>query len=116
MVNNLETMEVLKGSTNVEATTLATKVIGVLGGNFVVDDNWTANEANRCGIKVEGVIEIFPGRDGMHYGDWQRRLKVSSICGSSLSQRELGKLASILARMMKKWALKVRIALLVALE
>ena len=63
----MEASEVVKGRTNDEAS-MATKIPGVLGGNFVVNDYRAANEAKQYGIKVEGAMEVFPGRDSRGYG------------------------------------------------
>ncbi len=51
------------------------KVPRVLGGNFVVDDNCAANGAKWCGIKVEGAMEVFPGRDGRGYGGLSKKVE-----------------------------------------
>ena len=48
--------------------------------------------------------------------NWRRRLIVIYACGSSRSQSWSGKLLATLARMLMKWALKLRMATLAALR
>ena len=48
---------------NLEAVP-ATKILIFACGRLVVDDDAAANRAKWVGVKVEGAVEVIPGRQG----------------------------------------------------
>ena len=56
-----------------------------------MDDDRSANLDDGGGIKVEGAIEVFPGRHVRARVDYLRRFKVSHVWRRSWYHRKLGK-------------------------
>ena len=58
-VHHVKSAVVAEGGANIEALAAA-EVPRPAAARLVVDDDGTAQRAKRCGVKVEGDIEMFP--------------------------------------------------------